>query len=132
MTVAVGGTPPEAEPHESYLVRPDGGVGSPNAAPEAASAIFKGYEHYTTPIQLPMLAIMGCPQNKGANFRADTPKNAAAAAASDANQARQIDAFERGQPTARVIRIADANHYIFISNRTQVFDEMNEFLNRLR
>ena len=132
MTVAVGGTPPEAEPRESYLARPDGGVGSPNAAPEAASAIFKGYEHYTAPIPLPILAIMGYPQNKGANFRADTPKNVAAAAAADANQERQIEAFERGQPTAQVIRIADANHYSFISNQPQVFKEMNEFLNRLR
>jgi non-heme chloroperoxidase len=132
MTVAVGGTPPEAEPRESYLARPDGGVGSPNAAPEAAGAIFKSYEHYTAPIPLPILAIMGYPQNKGANFQADTPKNIAAAAAADANQARQIGAFERGQPTAQVIRIADANHYIFISNQAQVFHEMSEFLDMLR
>jgi hypothetical protein len=71
---------------------------------------------------------MGYPQNKGPGFRADTPKNIAAAAAADANQARQIDAFERGQPTAHVIRIANANHYIFISNEIQVLNEMNGFL----
>jgi pimeloyl-ACP methyl ester carboxylesterase len=131
LAVAVGGVPPEAEPHESFLPRPDGGVGSLNAAPEAGSAVFKGYEHYTAPIQLPILAIMGYPQSKGADFRADTPKNIAAAAAADANQARQIDAFERGQPTAHVIRIAGANHYIFISNETQVFQEMTKFLSTL-
>ncbi len=128
LSLAVGGVPPQAEPHESFLANPDGSVGAPNAASEAGSSILKGGEHYTTPIHLPILAIMGYPQNKGPNFHADTPKNIAAAAAADANQARQIDAFERGQPTAHVIRIANANHYIFISNEAQVSAEMNKFL----
>jgi non-heme chloroperoxidase len=128
LSLAVGGVPPEAEPHESFLANPDGSVGSPNAAAEAGSSILKGSEHYTTSIHLPILAIMGNPQNKGPNFHADTPKNIAAAAAADANQARQIDAFERGQPTAHMVRIANANHYLFISNEPQVLIEMNKFL----
>jgi non-heme chloroperoxidase len=132
MTVAIGGTPPEAELHESFLPGPDGSVGAPNASPEAGSAVFKGYQRFTTPIPLPILAIMGYPQNKGPDFRADTPKNIAAAAAADANQARQIDAFQRGQPAAHVVRIANANHYIFISNEPQVLVEMNKFLATLQ
>jgi pimeloyl-ACP methyl ester carboxylesterase len=132
LAIAVGGVPPPAEPHESFLATPDGGVGDRNAAPEAGSTILKSGEHYTAPINLPILAIMGYPQNKGPNFRADTPKNIAAAAAADANQARQIDAFEKGQPTARVIRIANANHYIFISNESRVLMEMNKFLDTLQ
>ena len=128
MTVAVGGAPPEAELHESFLPGPDGSVGARNASPEAGSAVFKGYQRFTTPIPLPILAIMGYPQNKGPNFHAETPKSIAAAAAADANQVRQIDAFERGQPSAYVVRIADANHYIFISNETQVLIEMDKFL----
>jgi non-heme chloroperoxidase len=128
LSVAVGGVPPEAEPHESFLANPNGSVGAPNAAAEAGSSILKSGEHYTTPIHLPILAIMGYPQNKGPNFHADTSKNVAAAAAADANQARQIDAFERGQPTAHIVRIANANHYIFISNEPQVLVEINKFL----
>lgn len=128
LSLAVGGVPPEAEPHESFLANPDGSVGAPNAASEAASSILKGGEHYTAPIHLPILAIMGYPQNKGPSFHADTPKSIAEAAAADANQARQIDAFERGQPAAHVVRIANANHYIFISNEAQVLAEMNRFL----
>jgi non-heme chloroperoxidase len=131
LAVAVGGVPPPAEPHESFLEMPDGGVGDSNAAPEAGSSILKSVEHYTAPVHLPILAIMGYPQNKGPHFRADTLKNIAAAAAADANQARQIDAFEKGQPTAHVIRIANANHYIFISNEIQVLIEMNKFLDTL-
>jgi len=128
MTVAVGGVPPEAELHESFLPGPDGSIGARNASPEASSAVSKSYQHFTTPIPLPILAIMGYPQNKGQNFHPDSPKNIAAAAAADANQARQIDAFERGQPTAYIVRIAGANHYIFISNETQVLTEVDKFL----
>ncbi len=131
MTTAIGGVPPEAELHESFLENPDGSLGALNAAPDAGSAVSKNFEHFTAPIQLPILAIIGYPQNKGVNFRRDTPQNIAAAAAADANQARQIDAFEKGQPTAHVVRIANANHYIFISNGTQVLSETNQFLDSL-
>jgi pimeloyl-ACP methyl ester carboxylesterase len=131
MTAAVGGVPPEAELHESFLEMPDGSLGALNVAPEAGSAVFKGYEHFTAPIQLPILSIMGYPQYKGPSFHADTPKNIAIAAAADANQRHQIDAFEKGQPTAHVIRIANANHYIFLSNEAQVLNEMNRFLDML-
>jgi pimeloyl-ACP methyl ester carboxylesterase len=131
LALAVGGTPPNAEPHESFLATPEGSVGAPNAAPEAGGAILKSVEHYTAPIPLPILAIMGYPQNKGPNFHLDIAENIAAGAAADADQARQIDSFERGQPTARVMRIANANHYIFISNATQVVVEMNKFLETL-
>lgn len=128
MTVAVGGAPPEAELHESFLPGPNGSVGARNMSPEAGSAVSKSYQRFTTPIPLPVLAIMGYPQKKGSNFHAETPKDRAAVAAADANQARQIDAFEKGQSTAHVVRIADANHYIFISNETQVLIEMERFL----
>ena len=124
----LGGVPPESELHESFLPRADGGVGPVNMAPEAGSAIYQGFEHFTAAIPLPILAITGYPQSKGANFRLDTPKNIAAAAAADADQARQIDAFEKAQPSAHVVRIAGANHYIFMSNTAQVLSEMNQFL----
>ena len=131
MTGAVGGAPPEAELHESFLPGPQGTVGARNASPEAGSAISKSYQHFTTPISLPILAVMGYPQSKGPNFHANTPEEREAAAATDANQARQIDAFEKGQPTAHVVRIANANHYIFISNESQVLIEMKKFLTTL-
>ena len=80
--LAVGGTPPDAEPRESFLTTPEGRVGAPNAAPEAGGAILKSVEHFTAPIPLPILAIMGYPQSKGPNFHLDIPKDVAAGAAS--------------------------------------------------
>jgi non-heme chloroperoxidase len=38
LSLAVGGIPPEAEPHESFLAKPDGSVGAPNATPDLISA----------------------------------------------------------------------------------------------
>jgi pimeloyl-ACP methyl ester carboxylesterase len=128
MTLAVGGTPPESEIHESFMAGPNGSVGAPTAAQDVGRKFFEVPEHFTAPISVPILAVMSYPQSKGFEFHADTPQKIAAVAAADANQARQIDAFEKGQPTARVIRIADANHYIFISNETQVVAAMNTFL----
>lgn len=128
MTLATGGTPPESEIHESFQPGPNGSVGALSASTDAPRKIFEAPEHFTTPIHLPILAVMGYPQSKGLEFHADTPQKIAAAAAADANQARQIDAFEKGQPTAHVVRITNANHYIFISNETQVLAAMNTFL----
>jgi alpha-beta hydrolase superfamily lysophospholipase len=43
----------------------------------------------------------------------------------------QADAFAAGVPTARVVRLANADHYIFNSNQAEVMREMNEFLAKL-
>jgi len=41
------------------------------------------------------------------------------------------DAFEKGVPTARVVRLPHASHYVFLSNETDVLREMNAFLGTL-
>lgn len=43
----------------------------------------------------------------------------------------QADAFERGNPTARVIRIPHARHFIFQSNEADVLREIVGFVARL-
>lgn len=49
-------------------------------------------------------------------------------AADLARMAAQADAFEAGNPGARVVRIANADHFIFRSNEAEVLREMNAFL----
>lgn len=78
-----------------------------------------------------MLIITGYPQNKGAQFRADTPEQIAAATAADADQLRQLDALRKSQPNAHVVCIPNATHYIFISNEHEVIDEIRNFLHIL-
>ena len=48
-----------------------------------------------------------------------------------ASNASQIDAFEAGNPTARVVRLTNAQHYVFRSNEAEVMQEMNRFMDGL-
>lgn len=45
---------------------------------------------------------------------------------------RQIDAFEAGVPTARVVRLAHAGHDVFATNEADVIREMTTFLENLQ
>jgi pimeloyl-ACP methyl ester carboxylesterase len=38
------------------------------------------------------------------------------------------DPFRRGVPSARVVLIPNAEHYLYLTSETQVIAEMNEFL----
>ena len=44
---------------------------------------------------------------------------------------KQINAFEAGVPTARVVRLAHAGHDVFVTNEADVMREMGIFLNAL-
>jgi len=44
----------------------------------------------------------------------------------------QIKEFEKGVPTARVVRLRGANHYVYLSNEADVLREMRAFLHGLR
>jgi len=41
------------------------------------------------------------------------------------------DAFAAGIPSAKVIRLPNANHYVFRSNEAEVLRAMNDFLYKL-
>jgi len=43
----------------------------------------------------------------------------------------QAKAFETGLPSARVVRLPHANHYVFRSNEADVLREMNAFIGSL-
>ena len=88
-------------------------------------AIFAGEQGYTD-IRAPILAIFAFPHNL--QSIAD-PKARAAANADDLeNHGAQIKAFGTGLPSARVVRFANADHYIFRSNEADVLREMNAFI----
>jgi non-heme chloroperoxidase len=40
----------------------------------------------------------------------------------------QANAFESGVPSARVVRLPNASHFVFRSNETDVLREMNTFI----
>lgn len=104
-----------------------------SAIPPIHMAIHFGGQKYRK-IPVPILAIFACPHN----FDFDpalrsNPSLKAEAVADDAFvTSRQADAFAAGVPSAHVVRLANANHYVFRSNEADVIREMNAFLANLR
>jgi non-heme chloroperoxidase len=100
------------------------------AMPAAAQAILAGQQKYTD-IRVPILAIYALPHDLGPQFKGDAAARAAAEARDIAKAGAQAKAFEAGLPSARVVRLPHANHYVFLSNEADVLREMNAFIGSL-
>lgn len=98
--------------------------------PAPIKAILEGYQHYTD-IRAPTLAIYAIPNDLSWRFKNDPVGLAKAEAEEVARNLPQMKAFEKGVPSARVVNIARANHFVFWSNEAEVLREMNAFLRKL-
>jgi non-heme chloroperoxidase len=90
-----------------------------------------------TDIPVPALVILGIPHGQGSWVDNSTdPKVSQTAkaysAALTALTESQAKAFEDGVPTARVVRLRGAHHYVYLSNEADVLREMRSFLSGLR
>jgi alpha-beta hydrolase superfamily lysophospholipase len=121
---------PEAEIRQAFQARPDGGVGELRSQSNVSSLIQAGEQKYTD-IRVPVLAIFADPEDDGPYMNNDPTARAAVEASDMAVAEAQAKAFENGIPTARVVRLAHANHHIFISNEADVLREMQAFLSGL-
>jgi hypothetical protein len=74
------------------------------------------------------LAIFAIPHERGIT---DPVKRAEADARDLAFQGAQAKAFEKGLPSAKVIWIAHADHYVFRSHEDDVLREMKAFMDGL-
>jgi pimeloyl-ACP methyl ester carboxylesterase len=101
----------------------------PPRSPMSAAINF-GEQKYTS-IPVPALAIYACPHNWDRFFPNDPSRRAALLADDTARCTGWADAFSRGVPSARVVRIPNADHYVFNSNEAEVVREMNDFLAKL-
>jgi pimeloyl-ACP methyl ester carboxylesterase len=95
--------------------------------PPILMAISKGREKYTD-IHVPVLAIFADPHDFGQLYKDNLQARAAVVENDRATTSAQADAFQAGVPSARVIRIPNADHFIFRSNEADVIREMNAFL----
>jgi non-heme chloroperoxidase len=98
--------------------------------PPIGAALNFGVEKYTS-IPVPVLAILACPHDWSRFFPNDPQRRAARLAADTAACSARAEAFARGVPTAHVVRIPNADHYVHRSNEAQVIDEMKKFLGTL-
>jgi non-heme chloroperoxidase len=100
----------------------------PPRSPISAALNF-GTQKYTS-IPVPALAIYACPHNWDR-----IPDSASKTALIADDKARCIawaDNFRRGVPSAHVVMIPNADHYVYLTNEAQVIGEMNAFLAKLQ
>jgi len=83
-------------------------------------------------VKCPVLAIFAVPHDFGPMGKDDPAARAEMVAKDVALVSEQADAFQRGNPQARVVRIANANHFVFRSNEAEVVREINDFIAKLQ
>lgn len=100
-----------------------------NSGPRSpVEAIMAGGQKYTR-IPVPSLAIYALPRQLPP-VQLDAAQRAALQAA-DSAIAAQASAFEKGVPTARVVRLPNATHAVFLSNEADVLREIRAFVGTL-
>jgi pimeloyl-ACP methyl ester carboxylesterase len=98
---------------------------------DPGEAILLGQKKYKE-IKAPVLAIFADPHDLGKLPREFKAAGRAAMAKYDVDYTDTYsNAFEAGGPTAHVVRIPNADHYVFQSNEAQVLKEMDAFLAKL-
>lgn len=93
-------------------------------------ALAMGQQTYTA-VHAPVLAIFAVPPEIPAAISGDSAARARFDSLSVAALSPQINAFERGIPSARVVRIPHANHYVFRSHEADVLREIRAFIAEL-
>lgn len=90
-----------------------------------SEAIMIGPQKFTQ-IRVPILALFGDPPAGPPHV---DPK---VVAGETARWDEQVNAFAAGLPAARVVKLANAQHELWVTNRADVVREMNAFMNKLK
>ena len=101
----------------------------PPRTPVGAAMNF-GMQAFTN-IPVPTLAIYACPHNWDRVPDDSSGRKAALTRDDKARCTEWTDNFRRGVPSARIVTIPNADHYVYLSNREKVVTEMNRFLGSL-
>jgi non-heme chloroperoxidase len=126
----MGFSMPEGELRQIHETTPEGHVGAVHSNPAVQRAMIAGQQKHTE-IRVPVLAIFALPHSPG-RFAESNPVALAAYESSDlVVSGAQVASFEAGVPNSRVVRMPHANHYVFLSNETDVLREMRSFLEGL-
>jgi len=99
----------------------------PTAEALVAVAVMRGAQKYAG-VKCPVLAIYAVPHNFGPAPKEHPEAFEAMKAADVERTSAQADAFATGNPQARVLRIANADHHIYRSNEEEVLRAMKAFI----
>ena len=125
---------PDAELRQQRTTGADGRVGGRREFP-GSQTLLTGMQKYAD-IRVPSLWIYALPHSQGRWIDHVTdPKVRERARAYDraltALTERQAKSVETGLPSARVVRLNGAHHYIYLSNEADVLRETRSFMSRL-
>jgi pimeloyl-ACP methyl ester carboxylesterase len=121
---------PEDEVRQTFSSTATGGVGDDRTPDFVSNSILDGEERLEAPA-VPILAIVPVPRASDLPAGTDPAKVAAAEAMHTRMQEADIAALKTQQPTAEVVRIAGAHHYVFLSDQQKVVDAIVAFGNSL-
>ncbi len=93
--------------------------------------IMSGMQKYNK-IPVPILAIYAVPHDQGPLASPDAAVRSAEEARDEEKTGAQAKAFENGLPTAKVVRIPHADHYVFRSSEADVLRHMDAFIAGLK
>lgn len=123
---------PIAELRQQYQEFPNGGVGPTIQSPDdlrwVAQQIIGGQQKYVS-VSAPVLVFVAIPRTAG-RF-ADPASEARFTARQSAYRTQQAATVRRAAPTARVVDVPGADHYVFLSHKADVVREIHSFLTSL-
>jgi non-heme chloroperoxidase len=107
---------------------PDSTPGPPiTPAMKIGVAIRRGVQRFEG-VRCPVLAIYADPHNFGPAASKDPARLAQMVEQDKVLTGAQADAFQAGNPQARVIRIPNAEHFVFRSNEAEVLRDIDTFM----
>jgi non-heme chloroperoxidase len=104
--------------------------GSSTSMPAVSQANISGAQKYSR-MPVPILAIFAMPHDMGPAINNDKALRAKFDEQDRAWVGAQAAAFEKGVPTALVVRLPHANHFVFQSNEADVLREIQSFISGL-
>jgi len=127
---------PEADFRQGRSTNSDGTPGERRTPANIPQMVLAGTSKFTE-IKVPVLALCAMPEATRGYLRdSPNPDVRTATQAYDTRynvaKEKQLKSFQEGIPQARVVRIANADHYIFITNEVEVLAEMRDFLSKLK
>ena len=131
---------PESELRNDFSTKPDGSMGEYQTPVSVRDAITAGMRKPDySGIRVPVLAFFTLPaplKNQMERYQPRTAEERTAMKqvfAADVEWARRsIDRLRSGVPAARVVELPGANHYIFLSNESDVLLGIRQFVTTLR
>jgi len=125
---------PEAELRQQREMNPDGSVGAQRQFPgEAMITKLIGTPSRYAAIPVPALFIFANPHSLGAWYDHSTDPSVRSAArarsaAMESLTTKQENAIKSGLPRARVVTMPNANHFVYLSDETEVLRQIDAFL----